>query len=105
MLRRLKLHASLPALALGASLAMTAGAMAQQKPARECLQKDIAAITTIEEHGEAGDVPGERLGKAHMTMLDAREVCAEGRVGEALALYQTILDLGPVVASLNRIRP
>jgi hypothetical protein len=37
-------------------------------------------------------------------MLRARSVCYEGREGEALALYERILELGPV-ASLGRQRP
>jgi hypothetical protein len=39
-----------------------------------------------------------------MTMLRARLICYEGRVVEALALYESILDLGPV-ASLRRQQP
>jgi hypothetical protein len=85
------------------SLALTTSAMAQGQFARECALKDNAVITLIEEHGAVADVPGERLGNAMLTVLDARSVCAEGRVGEALALYQTVLDIGPV-ASLIRQR-
>jgi hypothetical protein len=79
-------------------------ATAQGQFARECSQKDIAVITLIEAHGEAGDVPAERLRNATLTMLDARSACSQGRVGEAIALYQGILDLGPV-ASIRRERP
>jgi hypothetical protein len=65
----------LPALALGASLAMTISAMAQGQAgqfARECALKEIAAITVIEDHG--------------------------------VALYESIHNLGPV-ASLRGQRP
>ena len=96
----------LQALVLFASIAMTVSAVAQEqkKPfAQECAVKDVAVITLIEDHGAAGGLPADRIGKAAQTMLDARMVCREGRVGEALALYQSILDLGPV-ASL-RPRP
>jgi hypothetical protein len=58
----------------------------------------------IEDHGAAEDLPSARLGDAAMTMLRARSVCYEGRVGEALALYESILELGPV-ASLRRQQP
>jgi len=94
----------LPPLALVASLAMTMSATAQGQAgqfARECALKETAVITLIEDHGAAEDVPAERLADAGLTWLRARAACYEGRVGEALALYDSILDLGPV-ASLRR---
>jgi hypothetical protein len=97
----------LPALTLVASLAMTISATAQGQTrqfARECALTETKVITLIEDHGAAEDVPSGRLGDAAMTMLRARSVCYEGRVGEALALYESILDLGPV-ASLRGQRP
>ena len=97
----------LPALAFVACLAMAISATAQGQAgqfARECALKETMAITLIEDHGAAEDVPAARLSDAAMTMLRARAVCYEGREGEALALYQSILELGPV-ASLGRQRP
>ncbi len=97
----------LPALTLVASFAMTIGAMAQAQAgpfARECALKEVTVITLIEDHGAAEDLSADRLGSAGLTMLRARAACYEGRVGEALALYDSILDLGPV-ASLRRQRP
>ena len=105
MLQQLKRHGPLAAATvLGASLAMTTGAVAQGPFARECALKDLTAITMIEGHGDARTVPAERLFSAVLTMLDARSACYEGRVGEALALYQSILDIGPI-ASTHRERP
>jgi hypothetical protein len=86
---------------------MTISAMAQGQAgqfAQECALKEVAVITLIEDHGTAEDLPADRLGEAGLTMLRARLVCYEGRVGEALALYDSILDLGPV-ASLRAQRP
>jgi hypothetical protein len=51
--------------------------------------------------GAAEDLPADRLGSAGLTMLRARLACYKGRVSEALALYDSILALGPV-ASLRR---
>jgi len=96
-----------PSLVLVASLSMTISAMAQGQAgqfARDCALKETAVITLIEDHGAAEDVPADRLGDAALTMLRARSVCYEGRVAEALALYQSVLDLGPV-ASLRGQRP
>jgi hypothetical protein len=94
----------LSALALSACLGMTLSAMAQAQAvqfARECALKETEAITVIEDHGTAEDLPADRLSSAGLTMLRARLTCYEGRVSEALALYDSILALGPV-ASLPR---
>jgi hypothetical protein len=105
MLQQLKwAGSSLPALALSAFLAMTISATAEGRFAKECALKEITVVTLIEDHGEAGDVVAERLGNALLTMLEARSICYEGRVGEALALYQSVLDLGPVT-SVRLARP
>lgn len=94
----------LPALAFAASLATTISAAAQEQSgqfAEACARKEITALTLIEEHGAADDLPADRLGNAGLALLNARSACYQGRVGEALALYESILDLGPV-ASLHR---
>jgi hypothetical protein len=59
--------------------------------------KETKVITLIEDHGDAEDLPADRLGDAGLAMLRARSACYEGRVDEALALYDTVLKLGPVV--------
>lgn len=95
---------ALPALALGMSLAMTVGALAQGQTepfAAACAAKEVPSLILIEEHGAAGDVSAERLSNAGMTLYRARSVCNAGRVTEALALYDSVLALGPV-ASLRR---
>jgi hypothetical protein len=95
---------ALSAFALVACLATTM-AQGQTSPfARECALKETVVITLIEDHGMAEDLPADRLGEAALTMLRARSTCYEGRVGEALALYESIIELGPV-ASLRRQRP
>ena len=97
----------LPAAAVGVSLAMTVSALAEAqagKFATECALKETTAITVIEDHGLVGDVLAERLGAAGLTMLRARMACYEGRVSEALALYESILDLGPVVSLARQQR-
>jgi hypothetical protein len=80
------------------SAAMTSGAADFQTGpfAMECALKEISVITLIEDHGAAEDLPSDRLGEAGLTMLRARLACYEGRVEEALALYDSILKLGPV---------
>jgi hypothetical protein len=91
-------------LAFSASLAMSLGPTAQgeERFAEACALKDIKVIALIEEHGAAGDLSSDRLGDAGLTMLRARAACYQGRVGEALALYQSIFDLGPVTSLRRR---
>lgn len=93
-----------PALGLVASLALMTSAMAQGQAgqfAPACAVKDVASITLIEQHAAAEDVPADRLGNAGLALLSARMACYEGRVGEALALYDSILGRGPL-ALLSR---
>jgi hypothetical protein len=52
-----------------------------------CALKEIKVITLIEEHGAAADLASDRLGDAGLAMLRARMACYEGRVAEAVALY------------------
>ena len=99
---RFRARRMLPALALSASLAMTLSAMAQGRSVqfdRACALKETAAVTVIEDHGAMEDLPADRLSEAALVMLRARSACYEGRVGEALALYESILALGPVVSA------
>lgn len=56
-------------------------------------------ITLIEDHGAAEDMPADRLHIAALMQLRARSVCYEGRIDEALTLYDDILELGPVAAA------
>jgi hypothetical protein len=89
----------LQALVLVSLLSLTIMAHGQAAQfAKECALKEITVITMIEDHGWAEDLPADRLGNAGLTMLRARLACYEGRVGEALALYESILDLGPVAS-------
>jgi hypothetical protein len=65
--------------------------------ATACALQETKVVILIEEHGDAEDLPSDRLSDAGLAMLRARQACYEGRVGEALALYDGILSLGPVV--------
>ena len=95
------LRSPVAALTLGACLVMPMSATAQTRFPKECALKELPIVTLIEEHGESGDVSADRLASAWAAMLDARAACAEGRVSEALAQYQGILDLGPVQRSAS----
>lgn len=67
--------------------------------ARECALKEIAVITLIEDRGAAEDLPADRLYSAALMQQRARAACYEGRIAEALVLYDSILDLGPIASA------
>jgi hypothetical protein len=91
------------ALVVGVGVAVgsaTARADWQSGPfATVCALKEIKVITLIEDHGAAADLPSNKLSDAGLAMLRARLACYDGRVAEAVALYDEILSLGPVASA------
>lgn len=89
-----------PRLVLGAFLiwaGLTEMAVSQSAQGwADCSTRDVKAITLIEDHGIAADVPAERLYGASLVVFEARKACKEGRFSEASALYDFVLSLGPV---------
>jgi hypothetical protein len=61
-----------------------------------CSMRDARFLLQLDQHGEQGDVPGEKLYAAYLTMLRARTACSAGRPEEALQLYDSAF--GPVQA-------
>src|SRR5215471_16976363 len=73
------------AAAIGVGL-MTHGAMAGSFT-RGCAARDLQILFLIEEQEAAGSVSADRLSDALIEMMHARIVCHEGRVIDALAIY------------------
>lgn len=63
-----------------------------------CAEREVQVITLIDDHGDAQDIAPEKLAVAGQKMYQARAACSARRVSEALALYDGILALGPVLA-------
>jgi hypothetical protein len=59
-----------------------------------CAAKDLALVTAIEAHGDAQDVTSKQLVAAAFAMFEARAACRDGRVADALAIYERS-GLGP----------
>jgi hypothetical protein len=78
------------AAAIGVGL-MTHGAMAGSFT-RGCAARDLQILFLIEEQEAAGSVPAERLSDALIEMMHARIVCHEGRVLDALAIYDAVAE-------------
>jgi hypothetical protein len=68
---------------------------------RACAMRDVELLTSIEEHGEAQDVAGDKLAEAFFTMMAARRACAEGREHDAFAIYDSV-KLGAPVTHAKR---
>jgi hypothetical protein len=66
-------------------------AIAAENPDRApCAARDLKLLTSINEHGEAQDVPADDLRAAFFSLVRARGFCAAGRVDEALAIYDGV---------------
>jgi len=78
------------AAAIGVGL-MTHGAMAGSFT-RGCAARDLQILFLIEEQEGVGSVPAERLSDALIEMMHARIVCHEGRVLDALAIYDAVAE-------------
>jgi hypothetical protein len=67
-------------------------AVAAEMPDRaQCAVRDLKLLTSLNEHGEAQDVSADDLRDAFFALVKARGICATGRVGEALALYDSVV--------------
>ena len=57
---------------------------------RGCAARDLQILMLIEDRENTSSVSGDKLDEAMLAMLEARIVCHEGRVRDAMALYDTI---------------
>jgi hypothetical protein len=77
---------SLVSLCLGAAVdGSAAGAFT-----RGCAARDLQILMLIEERESSSAVSADKLSDAMLAMLEARIVCHEGHVMDALALYDGI---------------
>jgi hypothetical protein len=83
---------------VAAASVLLAGPLAAQTndASVECAQRDVQAVTQLEQQGEAQTLPGYVLYETFMTVLRARAACNQGRVADGLALYDGIVQ--PVLA-------
>jgi hypothetical protein len=57
---------------------------------RGCAARDLQILMLIEERETTGSVSVSKLSDAMLAMLEARIVCHEGHVMDAMALYDSI---------------
>jgi hypothetical protein len=59
---------------------------------RGCAARDLQLLTVIEEQELTGSIPAERMKHALLGMMHARIVCHQGRVFDALAIYDAVTE-------------
>src|SRR5262245_15904196 len=59
---------------------------------RGCAARDFQLLTMIEEQDSAGLISADKLSEALIEMMHARIVCHNGRVLDALAIYDSITE-------------
>ena len=79
-------HVVAAALCLGAMINnTTAGSFT-----RGCAARDLQILMLIEERESTNTISAEGLSDALLTMMNARMVCYEGHVVDALAIYDSV---------------
>jgi hypothetical protein len=59
---------------------------------RGCAARDLQILFIIEEQESAGTIAADRISDALIEMMHARIVCHEGRVLDALAIYDAVAE-------------
>ena len=77
-----------------ATAALCLGAMIDGAAAgsftRGCAARDLQILMLIEERESTNAISAERLSDALATMMNARMICYDGRVVDALAIYDDV---------------
>ena len=81
---------------------MSSAIAAEPAGMAQCALRDLRLVMSIEAHGEAQDVHPDKLADAFFTMMNGREACAAGRIDEALAVYESIVDFEAPVLSAGK---
>ena len=59
---------------------------------RGCAARDLQLLSVIEEQELNGSIAAEKISEALVEMMHARIVCYQGRVLDALAIYDAVRD-------------
>jgi hypothetical protein len=59
---------------------------------RGCAARDLQLLTVIEEQELSGSISAEKISGALIEMMHARIVCHQGRVLDALAIYDAVAE-------------
>ena len=59
---------------------------------RGCAARDLQLLIVIEEQELTGSIPDEKISEALLEMMHARIVCHQGRVLDALTIYDAVTE-------------
>ena len=57
---------------------------------RLCAELDLAALSEIEMAANSGEISGEKIAAAFFSVMAARNACGEGRVDQAISIYDDV---------------
>lgn len=86
----------------GCAVVATVSTGQAQTTTTACAERDLRVITSIEERGEAGDLPATVLAELGLMQLQARRSCLAGEETRALAIYDDILGASRIA---GRVAP
>jgi hypothetical protein len=94
-------HVAIAALCLGVTVNDTmAGSFT-----RGCAARDLQILRLVEERENSNAISAQRVSDAMLTILNARMICYEGHVLDALAIYDSVArnivshDLSPSIST------
>jgi hypothetical protein len=64
-----------------------------------CAERDLRIVMLLEHTEGTNDVAPDKLARVFFTVMAARNACAEGRIAEAIVLYDGV-TLGMVLAAM-----
>ena len=73
--------------------ATTGGTSAGSFFTRGCAARDLQILKLIDEREQARAISAERLSDVMLTILNARMICYEGHVVDALAIYDNVAGI------------
>jgi len=86
------LQRSIPWMLATAVVGVMTHAAAAGSFTRGCAARDFQLLTLIEEQENAGTIAVDKISDALLEMMHARIVCYNGRVVDALAIYDAVAD-------------
>ena len=86
----------------GCAVVVTASAGQAQTTTAACAERDLRFIASIEERGEACDLPAHLLGELGLMQLQARFSCLAGDEAQALTIYDDILGAARIAERVGR---
>jgi hypothetical protein len=73
-----------------AAMLMSITAASSQTFSKDCAIEDLRLTVAIEELGDAGTLPSDKLAAAYAAMLEARALCRDGKITQAMGMYRDV---------------